>query len=116
MRVGQDIDGNAQRALARRARQRLPGVACPFCGARAMVRNSEETTPTFRKLYYQCSDYRCSASWTASLNVDTILSPSGLTGEMRPLVITDRKPPGHDFGQETLFDHGVTRPPGTLAA
>jgi len=78
---------------------RLPIVHCPVCNERAYSRSSEEITPQQRRLYYRCGNFACSMAWTASLIVEKVISPSGISPDFRPLVLKERKPPGHEYGQ-----------------
>ncbi|MCW2395152.1 MULTISPECIES: ogr/Delta-like zinc finger family protein [unclassified Sphingobium] len=98
------IDPGSQAAVSRGEKRRLPIVRCPVCNERAMVRTSEEITPTLRQLYYLCSNFKCSMRWRAALQVEEIISPSGVSPEFRPPHYREVKPPGHAFGQASLFD------------
>jgi hypothetical protein len=80
-----------------------PVMNCPFCGAHSHCRSSEEITSTLRRLYYRCPDLMCSATWAASLQVENIISPSGMGREFRRHTPRNDKPPGRDFGQMSLF-------------
>lgn len=88
---------------------RPPRMACPVCGTRATVRSSGEVTPVYRRLYYSCENVACGMTWAASLCFEHVMSPSGLRTEFRPASTRDDKPPGHDFGQMTIFE--VIDPP-----
>lgn len=77
---------------------------CPFCGAPALCRTSEEVTPTLRRLYYDCPDFDCGARWAASLQVENTVRPSGLATDYRKPRISEAKPPGAEWGQMPLLD------------
>lgn len=110
-------DPNAAGGRDRQSRCRIAGKApamnCPACGARASARSSDEITPTFRRLYYRCSDDVCGMTWTASLSFEHVLSPSGVSKEFRPAkpAPVRTKPPGHDFGQRNIFELIPKKPP-----
>ena len=90
-------------------RRRATRMNCPVCGSRATVRSSGEVTPEYRRLYYGCENVECGMTWAASLCFDHVMSPSGLGTEFREATSRDDKPPGHDFGQMTIFE--VLSPP-----
>lgn len=83
---------------------RAPAVRCPACNAKANTRSSEEISPTYRRMYFACTDIRCGHTWLASLSFEHTLSPSGVSAEFRPATMKPSKPPGHDFGQMSMFD------------
>lgn len=90
---------------------RAPAMNCPACGKRSNTRSSEEMSPETRRLYYRCPDLHCSMAWTALLSVEKVISPSGISSTFRPPKIREEKPPGHDFGQMTIFEV-MPKPPG----
>jgi len=90
---------------------KAPVVNCPACDAKAMTRSSLEIDPTYRQLYYRCSNIECGMTWVASLIFERVLSPSGVSAEFRPARADKGKPPGHDFGQMTIFELLPQRPP-----
>lgn len=87
---------------------KAPVAGCPVCGAKGNTRSSIEITPTFRELYYRCSDVMCGMTWVASLSFERMLSPSGLGDTFRTAEDKGALPPGHAFGQQ-LAD----MPPGS---
>lgn len=109
-----DVASISQARLNARA-ARVPKMMCPVCATVAKVRSSEEISPESRRLYFFCGNVQCGMTWCASLTVERVISPSAISPSFRPAVIRDARPPGYEFGQGRLFDHGVTRPPGTDA-
>lgn len=93
-------------------KRRDPHMSCPTCAARAIIRSSEEVTPVIRRLYYQCSNFKCSHTWAASLVYERTIVPSGISDTFRPPRIRDEKPPGHDYGQMTIFEV-IPKPSGS---
>ncbi|WP_443749682.1 ogr/Delta-like zinc finger family protein [Asticcacaulis solisilvae] len=55
---------------------RLPGMGCPVCLSRSLIRASEDVSPTLRKIYYACGDVHCGHTWVAHLEFIATLSPS----------------------------------------
>lgn len=55
-------------------------MKCPYCDALAKVRGSEQVSPTYRSLRFQCvnveSDEPCGASFIASLVIERVLVPT----------------------------------------
>jgi hypothetical protein len=98
------IAGMAGEALVKPIDGRAPAMNCPACGKRSNTRSSEEMSPETRRLYYRCPDIHCSMAWTAILSVEKVISPSGISSKFRPAKMRDEKPPGHDFGQMTIFE------------
>ncbi|WP_137681150.1 ogr/Delta-like zinc finger family protein [Aurantiacibacter suaedae] len=82
-----------------RSYSKTPAVKCPVCGQRGLCRSSEEISPTYRRLYYVCSNIECGMTWQASLSFERVISPSGVGDEFRPMQVDQAKPPGFDFGQ-----------------
>ncbi len=87
-----------------------PVMLCPTCGTHSITRTSEEISATTRKLYYRCPNVLCGMSWTALLTVENVIHPSALGGELRRPAPRNDKPPGHDFGQMTIFDVIPSKP------
>lgn len=81
-----------------------------MCGARGIIRSSEEVSPVLRRLDYQCTELECSATWVCSLVYEKTISPGGKASAIRPPRIRDEKPPGHDFGQMNIFEI-IPKPP-----
>lgn len=98
------IQNGAERRGLMTITGKSPVMLCPKCGAHAITRTSEELSPTTRKLYYRCKFELCGMSWTALLTVENVINPSALGGEIRKSATRNDKPPGHDFGQMTIFD------------
>jgi len=94
----------ADRGPARGHFGKAPVMNCPACGAKALCRSSTEISPTYRSLYYRCENLACSMAFSASLAFEKVISPSGVSAEFRPATIRQKKAPGHDFGQMTIFD------------
>ncbi len=91
---------------------KAPVMNCPVCEAKAHTRSSIEIDPTYRQLYYRCSNDECGMTWVASLLFERVLSPSGISAEFRPARQPEgEKPPGHDFGQMTIFE-ALAKTPG----
>lgn len=90
---------------------KAPVVHCPACNAKALTRSSDEISPTYRRLYYRCSNVECGMTWLASLAFERVLSPSGVSADFRPANVDQGKPPGHDYGQMTIFDMLPARAP-----
>ena len=49
---------------------------CPYCRAKAMIRTSEEQTPTVKNLTMHCLNSECGAIWIDQLSPLHLLSPS----------------------------------------
>jgi len=88
----------------RRRNNKQPAMCCPVCNAKGNVRSSEEVDPMLRRLYYACTNIECGMTWTASLQFERMLSPSGIGQKFRRATMRDGKPPGADFGQMSIFD------------
>ena len=91
---------------------RMPRMRCPVCNSHCHARTSEELSPETRRLWYQCINVECSMSFTSLLSFERIVSPSAFGDTFRTMEIRDRRPPGHEFGQASLFDQRPARPPG----
>lgn len=83
---------------------KAPVMNCPACDAKALTRSSLEIDPTYRQLYYRCSNIACGMTWVASLIFERVLSPSGVNDGFRPAREIREKAPGHEYGQMTIFD------------
>lgn len=57
-------------------RERLPGIACPVCNTKAMVRTSLQITETMREIRLVCTDDDCDCSFVAQVMVSHIVRPS----------------------------------------
>lgn len=55
---------------------RLPGIHCPHCGERSIVRSSEQITPIVRELRLTCDNHECGHSFVAQLSVIRTVRPS----------------------------------------
>lgn len=55
---------------------RSPSINCPHCQAPTTTRTSRAITPTYREIYYQCSDVFCGHTFVCSLSVLKTLVPS----------------------------------------
>lgn len=91
---------------------KAPAVSCPVCGEKAHTRSSTEITPTYRELYYRCSNIACGMTWVASLSFERVLSPSGMGSDFRQPRPARERPPGEDFGQMTIFEVLPPKPSG----
>lgn len=49
-------------------RTRLPGIKCPHCKNKTVVRDSQEVTPSVRELRVVCTDDDCGFSAVAQLS------------------------------------------------
>lgn len=49
---------------------------CPHCGARAIIRTSEQMSQTMRQLTYQCRDPECGHTFLVGAEILRTLSPS----------------------------------------
>ena len=94
----------AQDARHRNHAGKAPASNCPVCEAKAHTRSSQEISPTYRELYYRCSNIECGMTWVASLSFERVLSPSGISSDFRAPRQPKDKAPGHDFGQMTIFE------------
>jgi len=97
-------NNGAETPVAERHHGKAPVCRCPVCDHKALTRSSEEISPTYRRLYYVCQNIKCGMTWVASLAFEKTLSPSGLGEEFRPAKVDQERPPGHDFGQTSIFD------------
>ncbi|MFS1526251.1 ogr/Delta-like zinc finger family protein [Microbulbifer sp. 2304DJ12-6] len=52
------------------------GLCCPHCGAKARARTSQQITPLYREIYFQCTDVECGHTYVAALSVLHSLSLS----------------------------------------
>ncbi|MGU3314250.1 ogr/Delta-like zinc finger family protein [Sphingomonas sp. M6A6_1c] len=50
-------------------RTRLPGIKCPHCKNKTIVRDSQELTPSVRELRIVCTDDDCGFSCVAQLSL-----------------------------------------------
>ncbi len=86
---------------------RKPIMRCPVCGSQAINRSSEEISVETRRLYYQCSNFRCCMRWVSILSLERVTARSSLSTQYRPFICRDkraRRAPGHDFGQMSMID------------
>jgi len=83
---------------------KIPVMLCPACGEKALCRSSLEVSPTYRSLYYGCTNIACGMTFSASLAFEKVLSPSGVSAEFRPAKVEPKRPPGHEFGQVSIFE------------
>jgi hypothetical protein len=100
-------EGPGRRYQPNPAKTMPPRMRCPVCQAQAFTRTSEEISPESRRLYYACSAIHCGMTFSASLTVEKVISPSAISASFRPAVQRDRRPPGHEYGQTLqmgLFD------------
>jgi hypothetical protein len=57
-------------------RTRLPGIKCPHCLSKTIVRDSQEITPSVRELRIVCTDEDCGFSCVAQLSLVRQIRPS----------------------------------------
>lgn len=62
--------------MSKITRHRLPAIHCPHCGARSMVRTSEELDNLVREIRFSCSDEDCNHSFLAQLSIVRTIRPS----------------------------------------
>ena len=55
---------------------RLPGIHCPHCGDRSIVRDSVQVTPIVRELRLVCDNIDCGHYFVAQLSVIRTVRPS----------------------------------------
>lgn len=86
---------------------RLPGIHCPHCGDRSIVRSSEQVTPIVRELRLTCDNIECGHYFVAQLSVIRTVRPSARpnpdvhlpcgdwtpANDTAPLPANDDKPP-----------------------
>lgn len=51
------------------ARPRVPGIACPHCNARSIVRSSEQITDLVRELRVNCDNDECGHTFVVQLSI-----------------------------------------------
>lgn len=71
---------------------------CPACGSRGICRSSQTVTLQFRRLYYDCTNFKCSMRWLASLIFEHVVSPSGVNPDFNQPGSDQDKPQGPDPG------------------
>lgn len=57
-------------------RSRLPGIKCPHCQSKTIVRDSQEVTLSVRELRLVCTDEDCGFSCVAQLSLVRQIRPS----------------------------------------
>lgn len=57
-------------------RPRIPSISCPHCGARSIVRHSEQVTPIYRELRLNCDNDRCGHTFLIGLSIIRTIRPS----------------------------------------
>lgn len=62
---------------------------CPACLSTLYILTSREETPCFTRMYYQCSNVLCGATFNGTQTIDQQLSPSGLE---KPLMVLPVSP------------------------
>ncbi|MEG3182102.1 ogr/Delta-like zinc finger family protein [Sphingomonas sp. LT1P40] len=85
-------------------RPRLPGISCPHCGDRSIVRHSEQVTPIVRELRLVCDNVECGHTFVAQLTVIRTVRPSARpnpsvflpSGDWSPPANDDAPPPAND--------------------
>lgn len=95
------------------ARPRLPGIRCPHCGDRSIVRSSEQVTPIVRELRLTCENIECGHYFVAQLTVIRTVRPSARPRADIHLPQGDWKPPANDAGPLPANDD---KPPAAAGA
>jgi len=72
---------------------RLPGIHCPHCGARSIVRDSVQVTPIVRELRLVCDDVDCGHTFVAQLSVIRTVRPSARPNPNIHLPVGNWAPP-----------------------
>lgn len=67
------------------------GMNCPHCRTRARVQTSVELSATMRRVYMQCPNLACGHSWSAILEAERTISPSGIPNPAIDLPIAERR-------------------------
>ncbi len=75
---------------------RMPGINCPHCGARSIVRSSEQVTPIVRELRMACDNLECGHTFVAQLTVIRTVRPSARPNPQIYLPTGDWTPPAND--------------------
>lgn len=57
-------------------KSRIPRITCPHCGSRAIVRTSEQITPTYREVRLTCDNDECGHMMVASISIIRTIRPS----------------------------------------
>lgn len=88
-------------------------MRCPHCNCAATCRTSRQITPTYRELYYECTNLFCGCTFHSSESIDYILVPSAIPDPsidipVRPMprqkvmdMLRDKDP-----NQPDMFDSG----------
>lgn len=89
----------------KRTLTRLPGIACPHCHARSIVRDSQEITDLVRELRMTCTNDDCGHTFVAQLSViRTIRPPIAANPAVRLPFGNWRRPPANDDHPEPAND------------
>ena len=73
-------------------KSRLPGIHCPHCGSRSIVRTSEQVTPIVRELRLACDNIECGFTCVAQLSIIRTVRPSAKPNPTIHLPVGDWKP------------------------
>lgn len=93
---------------------KILGMNCPHCRHRAQVRTSVELSPTMRQVYFLCTNLACGHSWTAILEAQRTIAPSGIPNPNIDLPIMERNQVAalddmlRNPNQRRLFDESET--------
>lgn len=78
-------------------RPRAPSIPCPHCGARAIVRTSEQITALYRELRLSCTNFfDCGHTYVASLTVIKTVHPSAMPNPAIVIPMGTPAPPAND--------------------
>ncbi len=77
-------------------RPRAPSIPCPHCGARAIVRSSEQITELYRELRLSCENFDCRHTYVASLSVIRTIHPSAMPNPRIQIPMSIFVPPAND--------------------
>lgn len=129
--MGDAVSGRVGTVAATRAL-----IRCPHCTAGAIIRSSEQVTPTIKDLYLHCTNTDCGHTWKAQIAPVYTICPSHLPN---PAIQILACPPEYlrqrpktspmgfsregDPDQMLMFPpeapqmtEGIAAPPGTAAA
>lgn len=75
-----------------REQQPLLRLRCPACSGPARVRNSQDVTPSTRRLYMECTNTRCRCTFESIAETTRVFAPSMLPeSEQSPQMLRMRK-------------------------
>lgn len=62
--------------LSNKSKPRVPTIACPHCGTRAIVRDSQQMTLLVRELRFHCENDACGHTFVGQLVITRTVRPS----------------------------------------